>query len=127
MKYIPLFCMTAIFTAGSILVFAGRDTVSRGNLPQLEEQIPYDIRVTVEPTRFCDPLEIEVVITRAVNGDNFYQWRIMEGDNVQMEFPSFDDLYYRCDSPGCFMIRTVEVDGATGNRKPATRNHVCLK
>jgi len=127
MKYIPLFCMCALFTAGSILVFASLDTATGGTLPQLEEQIPFDIRVTTRPTSYCDPLEVEVVITKAINGEKTYAWRIMEGENIQMEFSSFDDLYYRCDGPGCFMVRTMEIDGATGKRKPATRRHVCLK
>lgn len=127
MKYLLFFCMCAIFTAGTLLVFAHRFTSSPGALPQLEDQIPFDIRVTANPTSFCDPLEVEVVITTFINGDKTYLWRVMDGENVQMVFPSFDELYYRCDGPGCFVVKTVEVDGMTGKRKPAIRKHVCLK
>jgi len=116
MKHAMLFCMSVIFTAGAVLVFASREVIPDFTLPQLEEQIPFEFSVTDKPMNSCDPLDVDVVMIKGVNGETNYRWRVMDGDEVQMEFMSFNDLYYRCDGPGCFNIRMGK-----------TRRHVCLK
>jgi len=123
-----------IATFSAVLIISGvilgrtRHEVSEANVPAtLEQHIPFDIRVTSKPTRHCDPMDLNVIITTLADGTTEFRWQVMNGDQVQMEFSTFDELYYTCDGPGCFNIRTVETNKLTGITVTTSQKHICLK
>jgi len=121
-----LFIMMIV--SGLTTALAVANDCTKNELPAwLEDRIPFDIRISMLPREACDPIELNVVTTIQSGTSATTRWQVMEGDRIQMEFFTFDDLYYQCDGPGCFNIRSTEIDNRTGITRHHTRVHVCLK
>ncbi len=91
-----------------VLISDNPAITSNGSV-QIESRIPYDIRITSTPPTWCDPVELRVEFPSDDHGIVLEErWTVMEGDQPQMTFPSFDDLYYRCDGPDCFRITFIQ-------------------
>lgn len=135
MKSIMLSSMIAICLAAVIIVRAGRDGYQEvagqavpGDIPSwLEHQIPFDIRISTLPREGCDPVDLNVITTIRSGSSSTTRWQVVDDERIQMEFSTFDNLYYQCDGPGCFNIRSTEIDEQTETIKHHTRMHVCLK
>jgi len=135
MKSIMLLSIIAMCLAAVFIVRAGRREYQEVpgneetcNIPiWLEQQIPFDIRISILPREGCDPVDLNVVTTIQSGSAPTTRWLVMDEDRMQMEFSTFDDLYYQCDGPGCFNIRSTEINELTGTIKHHDRMHVCLK
>jgi len=89
----------------------------------LEENIPFDIHISDHPKPHCDSLEIIVEIKESEP----FRWLVMDGNKIQLEFETFDDLYYQCDGPSCFRVRTLQSGLMPNDLKNEKSWHVCLK
>jgi hypothetical protein len=104
------------------------DTPDGSIAPAMTGQIPFDFQVSSSPGPHCDPVDVDLIIETGESRTRLNQtWRLLDGASVQLECDNFYDLYYRSDGPGCFNIRIVSVEEASGRMLSLKRGHMCLK
>jgi hypothetical protein len=117
-----------VLWAGVWVGWAGREAPPPDPSPTwLNENIPFGMEVFSTPPDGCDALDVALLITRDADGREINQrWHVMDGEEVQLACPTFEDLYYRCEAPGCYNLRIVTVDARSGNILSTALRHVCL-
>ncbi len=81
----------------------------------LENDHPFAIRMVSVPDPDCVPLDVEARILVDQHGqEKATLWRVMDGENVQLECDTFYDVYYRCDAPTCYRLTVLTVRIETG-------------
>jgi len=92
-----------------------------------DHPIPFRVHLSQEQWPLCDALTVELHATRGAGPDEAqYNWQVISSDGTRVACPSFDDVYYRYEAPGCYNIRVVMRDAMHGGIVSADR-HVCLE
>lgn len=92
-----------------------------------DHAIPFRVHMSNEQWPRCDALMVVLHVSRGASPDEVqYNWRVISSDGTQVPCPSFDDVYYRYEAPGCYNIRVFVQDAEHGGVDSADR-HVCLE
>jgi hypothetical protein len=87
--------------------------VLKAGLPELENQIPFELEEITTPAPGVDYFELDVIVQLDETGrESVYTWRAMDGETVLLECADFYDLYYMCDGPSEFKVRVITRDEA---------------